>query len=652
MIQRMGVAGLLVMVQFAWAQAPTPVSEKDFFGEMPIVLSVSRLPQRLDETPGAVTILDRRTIRMTGARDVADLLRLVPGFEVTNSFEGNTPQGSYHGNWGDFSNRLQVMVDGRSVYSPILQGSTGPGLQTVAIEDIERIEVMRGSNSAAYGARAFLGTINIITRDSLDTQGVQAKIASGDNGIQDAGVRLGWGDDTARYRIGVDRRADSGLSGASGPNQVNRVNFRADLRPGAADQIELRAGQAVIESGIGFAGQEGNAPRTRKIDTSFLQLDWRRNLGAEEDLALQLSHTGEQMTDRFLFVSPNVPITGLFLDTSGRASNDQLSLQHTFRKGADWRVVWGGELRRESIASKPVFNTSNEFVTDFSRLFGNAEWRMHKDWVLNAGGMFERSNQSGEHFLPRLMLHWHLAEGQTLRYGLSQATRPPSAFEKFANTRYYNPNSNVFGSAGTLLSSTFVARGNVGVESIVAREIGYLGDFAQIGVNLDVRVFQEEVRDFVLPLRYTVPVSEGGVLNSQVMDFTNQDNFTIRGVEYQLKWQPWQGGQLIFSQSHRRYDIPDSKPFSNLGLMFMQKLPAGVDVSLLHSQSDSTTFAGSAVVAPAFSRTDLRLAKQLQFGSKRGEISFVVQNLGPAYQDFVPEFNFRRQAFVMLKLEN
>lgn len=649
------VVGLMgIAHQSAWAQATSTVSEADFLSDMPIVLSVSRLPQRLDETPGAVTILDRRTIRMTGARDVADLLRLVPGFQVSNSFEGNAPQGSYHGNWGDFANHVQVMVDGRSVYSPYLQGSTGSGLQAVAIEDIERIEVLRGSNSAAYGARAFLGTINIITRDTLDTLGVQAQAASGSNGIQDALVRLGWGDDTARYRLGVDRRADNGLIGASGPNQVSRVNFRSDLRLGAADQIEFRAGQSVIESGIGFAAQEGNLPRNRVMDTTFLQLDWRHNLGLDQDLAFQLSHTSEQGIDRFIHGTPLV--SGLLVDFSGRASNDNLSLQHTFRAGPDLRVVWGGELRREGIVSRPVFNTDSEFVTDFSRIFGNAEWRLHRDWVLNAGGMLEQSSLSGDHFSPRLTLNWHFAEGHTLRYGESQAYRPPSTFEKFSNVRYYNPSANGFGPAGTLLDSTSVARGNVRAEGIVAKEIGYLGDFPELSLNLDMRIFQEEIRDFIRTTNYPLPGS--GLVDQDAVDFINGENFSIRGVEYQLKWQPWKEGHLIFNQSYVDSSWTDNgtfkaKPFSSMGLMFMQSLPGSLDFSVMHTQSDSTNLAGTSnLMAPAMSRTDLRLAKQLRLGSKRGEVSFVVQNLGPSYPDFLANTYFRQQAFVMLKLEN
>lgn len=633
---------MLGMARLACAQDSAHGSEKDFLDEVPIVLSVSRLPQRLDEAPGSVTILDRRMIRMSGARDVVDLLRFVPGFRVSNAFESNTPQGSYHTDLGDYSNHLQVMVDGRSVYSPFLQGSTGPGLQTVALEDIERIEVHRGSNSATYGGRAFLGIINIITRETVDTLGVQANLASGDNGIQDSLLRLGWGDERATFRLGADRRADLGLLGASGPARVNRLNFRADLHPGAADSVEFRAGQTVIDAGVGYAGEVGNAARTRSIDTSYVQLDWRRNLGTDEDLAVQLSHTQESTRDNFLYT----PIAGYVLSFGGKASNQNLSVQHTLRWGSDLRWVWGGELRREAVASRPIYNTDDEFVTDFARLFGNAEWRLRRHLVFNAGGLLERSNIGGTNFSPRLMLNWRFAEGQTLRYGLSQAFRPPSTYEKYSNVRYTLN--------GAPLDATYVARGGVVSERVQTRELGYLGDFPQLGLNLDVRVFEEDARGFVSGVTYSLPGSGNG---NEATDFVNSDNFNIHGIEYQLKWRPWQGGELILGQSFVDSGQQVSRdlralPYASTSLMFMQRLPAEVDLSLMYHQVDPSYYPGRAARAPAMSRTDLRLAKQLRFGNKRGEVSFVVQNLGPAYQDFVPDFYFRRQAFVMLRLDN
>jgi len=295
-----------------------------------------------------------------------------------------------------------------------------------------------------------------------------------------------------------------------------------------------------------------------------------------------------------------------------------------------------------------LYNTDSEFVTDFSRLFGNAEWHLHKDWVLNAGGMLERSNLSGEHFSPRAMLHWHFAQGQTLRYGLTQAFRPPSTYEKFSNVRYYDPAS------GGLLDSTDVARGGVGVEKVLAREIGYLGDFPQVGLNLDVRIFEEEIQDYVKRKEYALSGSGG---NDMAFDFVNGENFNTHGVEYQFKWQPWQGGQLIWSQTllDSRQSVSAkfaTRPYSSVGLMLMQRFAGGMDLSLMYHQVDASHFPGVDAESPAMSRTDLRLAWPLRFGAKRGEVSFVVQNLGPAYQDFLPDFYFRRQAYVMLRLDN
>ena len=109
---------LLLLANVTGAQTPKVSSELDYLTDMPVVLSASRLPQRLDETPGAVTVLDRDMIRLSGARDVADLMRLVPGFQTSSSFERIGPQASYHGAFTSYANHVQVLVDGRSVYSP------------------------------------------------------------------------------------------------------------------------------------------------------------------------------------------------------------------------------------------------------------------------------------------------------------------------------------------------------------------------------------------------------------------------------------------------------------------------------------------------------------------------------------------------------
>jgi iron complex outermembrane receptor protein len=633
------------------ASAQTPgVSEADFLTDMPIVLSVSRLPQPLDETPGAVTLIDRDMIRLSGARDVADLLRLVPGFQTSSSFETGAPLVSYHGGFDGYSNRMQVLVDGRSVYSPYLTGGTSIGLQSVALGDIERIEVLRGSNSAAYGARAMLGVINIITRHSLDSLGLQLGVNHGENGIDDASLQLGWGQENASYRVSIERRADDGLSGSFGHNQVLRANLRADLHTGPNDDVQLRAGTLEIDSGKGFANQPTDPARDRLSSMGYLQLDWQRNLGQDQDLAMSFSHSEETYKDFFaLSLIPYGVNSSVNIDFSGRSSMDAASVQHTVRVSPALRYVWGGEFRREQVWSKSLYNTDKAFVSDFSRLFGNAEWRLNKDWLLNAGAMAERSSVNGDSLAPRLMLNWHAWPGNTLRFGVSSAHRPPSSFEQFSDVRYFLNDLS--------LQAITVARGQVRPERVLVQELGYVSELARTGVSLDVRAYNEQIDGFVRRQQYALPAGTT-LIPSYPWDYVNSENFFIQGLEYQLKWRPWRDGHLLFNQSFTHISSQDpgssqAAPRMAWSLAYFQKLPGGLDFSLMHQDSGiaTTQGAGDADLS-AMTRTDVRLGLPLRWGARRGELALVLQNLGAPYQDFAKVFQFERRAFVSLRIEN
>ena len=126
------------------------LSEEDFLGEVPVVLSATRLEQPEWEVPSAVTVIDREMIRASGVRDVADLFRLVPGMQVGYQY-GHRPVVTYHGLSDQGSRRMQVLIDGRSIYSPFFGGVFWVD-QPLAIEDIERIEVIRSPNSACLSS--------------------------------------------------------------------------------------------------------------------------------------------------------------------------------------------------------------------------------------------------------------------------------------------------------------------------------------------------------------------------------------------------------------------------------------------------------------------------------------------------------------------
>ncbi len=643
-------AVLAMLGRAALAQGTTSVSvsEREFLGDMPVVLSVSRLPQRLDETPGAVTVIDRAMIRRSGARDVADLLRLVPGFQTSSSFEADAPQVSYHGGFSEFSNRIQVLVDGRSVYSPFLIGSVALGLQTVALADIDHIEVLRGSNSASYGARAFLGVINIVTLDPIATLGVQGGVAVGDNQVRDAQARVSWGDERAAFRLGLDRRGDAGLDGANGHNQQGRVNAVADLRPSAGDEVQLRAGALELTSGLGFANRTDKALHDRHSRSSYLQLDWRRTLSPNEDFAVAVSHARESYGDTFPFSLVPFGINGAVdISASGSAVNDTVSFQHTVRATPNLRWVWGVELRREEVASRALYGRDTPLVTRFDRLFGNIEWRLSPSLLLNAGLMGEHSNVSDNNTAPRVMLNWHVVEGQTLRLGVSKAFRPPSSFEKFSDV--------VYAFNGTPLQVTTRSRGNVNPEYVIATEVGYLGSFARLGLDVDVRLFNERIQGFVRREEYALP--PGTTLRpSTPWDYVNNEDFTVQGVEYQLRIRPWRDGELSLSQTYthngsRDAGTRDAAPRWATAAVLLQKLRSDLDLSLIWQNHSTETLQGSNQKYP-LSRVDARLAKQLRWGAQRAEVALVVQNLGSGYRDFDPLFQFQRRAFVTVSLDN
>ena len=158
------------------------ISEDDYIGDVPKVLTVSRLSQSLADAPSAVTVIDRETIRAAGIVDLPEIFRLVPGFYVATNpgFVYNTNHVvSYHGISSAYAGSMQVMINNRSVYSPLFGGVNWSELP-IAIADIERIEITRGPNAASYGANSFFGVINIITQNPSEQSGSSLMATHGD----------------------------------------------------------------------------------------------------------------------------------------------------------------------------------------------------------------------------------------------------------------------------------------------------------------------------------------------------------------------------------------------------------------------------------------------------------------------------------------
>lgn len=634
---------MLLWLPLARAE-PTSPTEASYLDDLPVVLSASRLPQRLDEAPAAVTVIDHETIRRSGARDIVDVLRLVPGMQVSNALDYSAPAVAYHGAFALLPSQMQVLIDGQSVYSPFLLGSVAPGLQVVALDDIERIEVTRGSNSAAFGARAFLGVVNIVTRHASATHGASLRASYGQNMIADRAARLGWGTEHANFRLSIERQGDDGLVNAFDRNHKTNVGLRADLQLSPRDELNLFAAHSHLRSGRGFVGDRGNPPSGQSHRSDHLHLRWTRQLAAEEEIAVSYAHLGEQSIYDFDFPL-RAPFNNIRVDFGGTANHDSFAFQHTRRLDPARRLVWGAEVRREEVRSLPLLAVPS-IAMSFQRLLGNLEWRLTPDWLLNAGGMFEHNSWDGGYFAPRLAANWQVAKGHTLRFGGSKGYRPPSLFEHAANVRYELQ--------GILIDATTVARGNVRPESVTAWELGYLGQFD--GLSIDVRVFHEQVRGLIAKTTYALPAGTKLVEPQETTDFANTGNFAIRGIEYQLKSEPWRNAQLILGQSQVAIGSDHSyaknaAPTNSTSLALFQRFDGGIDIGLTFHHADAVAWQGMKPVGPT-RRLDLRVAKPVALGDRaRGEVALVVQNIGATNQDYWPTYLAKRRAFLSLRID-
>ncbi|MDP1652788.1 MAG: TonB-dependent receptor [Rhodocyclaceae bacterium] len=633
------------------------LSEQDYFSELPTVLTVSRLAQPLSETPGAVTIIDRETIRRSGARELVDLLRLVPGYMVSG-YNGANPSASYHAPLDSFGVRNLVLVDGRPVYSAYYFGGTSRGMMGVLLEDIERIEVLRGSNSAAYGANAMFGVINVITRNTADTHGVEVSATGGEGGIKDNHARIGWGNEKASFRLSTGRRSDSGYGNAYDDKIFSQLHLRGDLRPSPDQELMLAAGVAQLAGGEGFPSQAGNPERTMGWRNAYLQGQWKRQLSESDELKLTANFSEETLSDAFSY-APDPSVT---VSSSGRGRRLNLELQHQLGISSQLRAVWGAGYKYEDAVSPPLYATSEPVSIHEERLFGNLEWRLHPQWLINAGGFAGFHSRKGDYFSPRLMANFHVAPDHTLRAGVTESARMPTLFELSSDVRLYpknanpatNPNYWRYAALG-IPFRPFESSGNVGPEQMLSRELGYFGNFREWRLTLDVRAFDERMREIVVMRGRTLAEVLAG---KGVADFVNLGAFKTRGLEYQLRWKPFETTEFWVNQAFERtaWDASASQPYPPTHattIAWFQKLPYDFGLSVIHHSSGAMSWNKASDTLPSRKRVDVRLAKPFRIGSTRVEAALAVQAANGSYPEYQTgnNFVFERRAYGTLRLE-
>lgn len=632
-------------------------SEADYFNDLPVVLSASRLSQPQQEAPAAVTVIDQEMIRASGFREIPDLFRLVPGFSVSN-YTGSIPVVTYHGMSDAYSRRMQVLVDGRSIYN-VGFGQVNWRDLPLAIEDIERIEIVRGPNAATYGPNAFLAVINIITKHAAETPGTRASISAGQDSIRDGMLRHGGQYGALDYRITVAQRQDERYKDFPSLSRDRLVNVRGDYQLNDTDALSAQLGYS---EGRWLKGTPGDFTYPTHDQTSvsdFVQLHFRRAQDANREWSLQFNHSHNKVSEAWnVFLGP--PTLGFFLppplpptlnfpvDLNYEAWRDSLEYQMIANPHDDVRLVWGAELRRDQVVSSSYLGAGKTLGGNLYRVFANGEWRVTPKWLVQSGAMLEKQYYSGTTLSPRLALNYLITPDHALRASISRGYRSPTPVEQGADFKYtYN---------GLLLNQVNQNRGGLQPERVVSREIGYVGDFRKQRLTLDARLFYDQYSNLIGQITQFFP--PGTELLDPVNGYTSARNLrsaTLSGAEFQLRWRPIEGSLIVLNQAWTTAHSDDAEtrhsvPHRQTSVLISQEFKGGYQASAGYYQEAAMTWLGEGDPVRRYERMDARLAKRWRDGARAAELALVAQALTGSYSEFRPEYRFDRRAFVTLTL--
>jgi iron complex outermembrane receptor protein len=676
----------------AWADEYP--AELDYFQELPVVLSASRLLQPISETPNAMTVIDRDMIVASGARNIADVFRLVPSMYVGYA-SGHSPIVSYRGITDEYARRMQVLVDGRSVYLPIF-GQVDWAELPLDIGDIERIEVIRGPSAASHGANSVQGVINISTYRASDVHGMAVSARRGGAGISDVSARFGGMGERWDYRVTLASRADNGFVPNPGVNTIplnddshtQLFNTRIAYRPTASDSVDIQFGYSDSSRMRGDLLPIFNSPvREQKTSSDYEQATWLHTFDADSDFQLNYYHIGRDTRDeRYSVPVPNwgvkAPGSYLFAENAVIHRHD-IEMQHTLRTSPDNRVVWGMGARHDS-ANAPNLLLYSPTWREY-RLFVHDEWRITSASLVNVGAMAEKNGLGQARVSPRASYNHHLTPRDTLRASISVAYRNPEMVEELGNQPV--------ALAAPWKWNNFAATGGLGPEKGVSREVGYLRQLDETGSTLDLRAFHDQISNIIwVDFNYDPAVYAPSVVTPK--SFKSDFNAYYSGLEATLKYVLGARSKLTVNYAHQTAGASPSRasnyaytayapalnaalnaafdnalmayahkfsqtvPLNSASLLLAHDFSGGLQLGVGLYHIDPVRSLDAGTIQPLTRYMDLRVARR--FGSARskqkglgsGEIALVLKNaLSDHHFDYSSQTINKRLAYFTVTME-
>lgn len=439
------------------------------------ITSAAKKPQKLSMTASSIYILNQEDIKRSGATTIADALRLVPGVQVAK-LDANKWAISIRGFNDIFSNKLLVLMDGRTVYSPFFGGAYWDTVDTI-LEDIDRIEVVRGPGGTLWGANAVNGVINIITKNTQQNKGLLVSALVGNEERGQISVRYG-GDinDTTHYRIfakGFEK--DEAKQGVD-DWRMGRLGFKINSDPDQNNQLTLQGEVYTGEEGEKAISRISTPPfgtfaSTTDVFGGHILFKWQKDLGNDSDFILQ---TYYDRTERDHFYIKD--------------KRDTIDIDFQHRLQAIWQqeIIWGIGFRyiddqtdAGTVMSYSPAERSDHIVSAFLQ---NEISLIEDKLILTIGSKIEHNSYTGFEYQPSARLLWKAFDNHSFWGSVSRAIKLPSRMEQdvILQRTILEPD----------LAVIVFGNPDMKAEELLAYEIGYR--FINNNFNVDLSFFYND----------------------------------------------------------------------------------------------------------------------------------------------------------------
>ncbi len=679
---------LFFTLLFCGLSPPVIANEIDdlsyFNTDIPIILSATRLAQPQTEAPATITLIDRQMIKLSGAKAIPELFRLVPGMHV-NYFRGNTPTVGYQGLNSQFPQGVQVLVDGRSMYNPLFGGVNWRSFP-ISIDEIERIEVIRGSNSTSFGSNAFQSVVSITTTHANQTNGVQLKSTVGERGYQRSYLRLGHSFSDVDFRLSASHTDNNGYDNNPDDSRQDMLSARLDyqITPFDSLQINASATNTLVEtvnpdpSDFGTIGFDPSDPQRNFDESNFvLHSKWTHLTQTEQQFITQLSFARFKTKDAFSssFTDPNFGPALINVDYTTAFDRWDFEFEHQLKPSEKTRLTWGLSLRSDRSYLPLWTGTRSKHDNSLQRLFSNLEWRPIKDLIINTGVLLEHSQRIGDDFAPRLAANYLLTPYQSLRFIASESFRSPAITESDIDAELVTHiTGGPFQSLSPLVTPIFEYTKGIKPEVVNSFELGYHGLFIDNALTLDLKLYRNEYDRLISDIKCPsceegslagIPFSQfpsniGGPIDPpiNVRTLLNRHQVNVNGYEIEINYKPNKQNLLHMGYAYNHAKIGHitsgdletiraSFPSDVFNVLLAHTFDSGLWGSVAFYYTGSLENLDSGQPQGPMRRLDLNTGKTFQVAEGQNvELNLSLQLALDKNKDFLDEFVLDNRAFI------